>query len=192
MNILHLDSSINGENSASRTLSAAIVHELRKAEPGARLTYRDLVRDPLDHLTLPGFATEQSQQALSEFMAADTIVIGTGMYNLSIPTQLKAWFDRVAIAGQTFRYTENGPQGLAVGKRVIVALARGGFYGADSPARTLDHAESYIAAFFSFLGVTDVRFVIAEGLNVSPEQRRAALDLAHAELRQIYGRRAAA
>ena len=126
MNILHLDSSITGENSASRALSAAIVRELTDADPAAQVVYRDLVGEPLDHLTLPGFGTEASQQALAEFQAADLVVIGAPMYNFTVPTQLKAWLDRVLIAGQTFRYTETGAEGLAGDKQVIVALARGG------------------------------------------------------------------
>lgn len=182
MNILHLDSSITGENSASRPLSAAIVGELVAADPAASVTYHDLVADPLDHLTLPGFATDASQDALARFLAADVVVIGAGMYNLSIPSQLKAWFDRVMIAGQTFRYTEAGPVGLAGDKRAIVALARGGLYGEGSPARAVEHAERYIADALAFMGLTDVRFVIAEGLAIGPEAREAALAAAHAEV----------
>jgi FMN-dependent NADH-azoreductase len=185
MNILHIDSSITGDNSASRALSAAIVAELVAADPAAAVTYRDLVADPLDHLTLPGFASEQSQAAMAAFQAADVIVIGAGMYNLSIPSQLKAWFDRIMIAGQTFRYTESGPVGLAGAKRAIVALARGGMYGEDSPARSVEHAERYIADVLAFMGITAPHFVIVEGLAISPEARAAALAAAHAEVASL-------
>ena len=185
MNILHLDSSITGENSASRALSAAIVTELVAAEPEATVTYRDLVAEPLEHLTLPGFTSEQSQQAMADFKAANVVVIGAGMYNLSIPTQLKAWFDRIMIAGQTFRYTENGPIGLAGDKHAIVALTRGGHYGPESASRAVEHAERYIADVLAFIGITKPRFVIAEGLAVSPEARKAAMAAADAEVRAI-------
>ncbi|MFL6729370.1 MAG: FMN-dependent NADH-azoreductase [Sphingomicrobium sp.] len=167
MTILHLDSSISGEASASRELSAKIVDQLKTAQWGERIVYRDLAADPLPHLTLDAFA---DTSVLDEFLAADTIVIGAPMYNFTVPTQLKAWIDRIAIAGTTFRYTENGPEGLAGGRRVIVALARGGFYGVDSPAAALEHVETYLRGLFKFIGI-EPEFVIAEGLGVSPEQR---------------------
>ncbi|MFL6801613.1 MAG: FMN-dependent NADH-azoreductase [Sphingomicrobium sp.] len=167
MTILHLDSSISGEASASRELSAKIVDQLKTAQWGERIVYRDLAADPLPHLTLDAFA---DTSVLDEFLAADTIVIGAPMYNFTVPTQLKAWIDRIAIAGTTFRYTENGPEGLAGGRRVIVALARGGFYGVDSPAAALEHVETYLRGLFNFIGI-EPEFVIAEGLGVSPEQR---------------------
>lgn len=185
MNILHLDSSITGENSASRALTAAVVRELTDADPAARVTYRDLVADPLDHLTLPGFGTAASQAALAEFQAADVIVIGAAMYNFTVPTQLKAWFDRVLIAGQTFRYTENGPVGLAGDKQVIVVLARGGLYGEGAPQRAIEHAERYIADVLAFIGITEPRFVIAEGLALGDDARAAALEAALGTVREI-------
>ena len=167
MTILHLDSSISGETSASRELSTKIVDQLKNAQWGEKIVYRDLAADPLPHLTLDAFA---DTSVLDEFLAADTIVIGAPMYNFTVPTQLKAWIDRIAIAGKTFRYTENGPEGLAGGRRVIVALARGGFYGADSPAAALEHVETYLRGLFNFIGI-EPEFVIAEGLGMSPEQR---------------------
>ncbi|MFM5893353.1 MAG: FMN-dependent NADH-azoreductase [Novosphingobium sp.] len=186
MNILHIDSSITGENSASRTLSAAIVSELVADQPDAQIAYRDLVAQPLDHLTLGEFGTPGALEVMAQFKAADTIVLGTGMYNLSVPSQLKAWFDRIMIAGETFKYTESGPQGLAGGKRVIVALARGGFYGAESGARDFEFAERYIASVFDFIGVTDIRFIIAEGIAVGPEQRAAAVADAHRQIAELF------
>ena len=177
MTILHLDSSISGETSASRELSTKIVDQLKNAQWGEKIVYRDLAADPLPHLTLDAFA---DTSVLDEFLAADTIVIGAPMYNFTVPTQLKAWIDRIAIAGKTFRYTENGPEGLAGGRRVIVALARGGFYGADSPAAALEHVETYLRGLFNFIGI-EPEFVIAEGLGVSPEQRANAIEQALGE-----------
>jgi len=172
--ILHLDSSINGDNSASRVLSAKILEQLKTAQWGEQIVYRDLAADPLPHLTLDAFA---DTTVLDEFLAADTIVIGAPMYNFGIPSQLKAWFDRIAIAGKTFRYTETGPEGLAGGKRVIIALARGGFYGEGQPAAGFEFVERYLKAAFNFLGI-EPEFVLAEGLAVSPEQREESLGLA--------------
>ena len=192
MTILHIDSSITGENSVSRELSAAIVRELQAADPGAQVVYRDLAADPLDHLTLAGFASDESRAALEEFKAADTIVIGAGFYNFSIPSQLKAWFDRILVAGETFRYTESGPEGLAGDKTVIVALARGGFYGEESPMRSIEHAESYMKAALGFIGIANPRFVIAEGIAIGPEQRASSLAQAHRQVPEAAARALAA
>jgi len=175
MNILHLDSSITGEQSASRTISAAVVRALTAAEPSAQVTYRDLVAEPLPHLTLPEFGSASARAELDAFHAADVIVIGAGMYNLSLPSQLKAWIDRIMVAGETFRYTETGPQGLAGGKRAIVALARGGLYGEDSPARAVEHAERYLRDVLAFIGITDPEFIVAEGIALGEQARADAL-----------------
>jgi FMN-dependent NADH-azoreductase len=168
--ILHIDASINGENSASRAISGSIVEQLRGGA-GDRLVYRDLAREPLAHLTLDSFA---DTSVLDEFMAADTVVIGAPMYNFTLPSQLKAWIDRILVAGTTFRYTADGPQGLAGGKRVIIALARGGIYDAGSPAAALEHLESYLRGVFNFIGI-DPEFVAADGLAIGPEQRDSAI-----------------
>jgi FMN-dependent NADH-azoreductase len=170
---LHIDSSINGDNSASRAISRSIVDQLATD----RLIYRDLVADPLPHLTLDAFA---DSSVLDEFLAADTLVIGAPMYNFTLPSQLKAWIDRILVAGRTFRYTENGPEGLAGGKRVIVALARGGVYDAGSPAASLEHLESYLRGIFNFIGI-EPEFVAADGLNFGPDQREASLSAALGE-----------
>jgi FMN-dependent NADH-azoreductase len=175
--ILHIDASINGENSASRAISRSIVDQLTIERGGADIVYRDLAAEPLPHLTLAAFA---DTSVLDEFLRADTIVIGAPMYNFTLPTQLKAWIDRIVIAGKTFRYTENGPQGLARGKRVIVALARGGFYDTGSPASALEHLESYLRGIFNFIGI-DPEFVTADGLSVSPEQRDRSIKVALGE-----------
>jgi len=102
------------------------------------------------------------------------VVIGAPMYNFTLPTQLKAWLDRILVAGKTFRYTETGPEGLAGGKRVIVALARGGFYDAGSPAASLEHLETYLRGVFNFIGI-EPEFVAADGLAVGPEQRESSV-----------------
>ncbi|HEY6661731.1 MAG TPA: NAD(P)H-dependent oxidoreductase [Sphingomicrobium sp.] len=177
MTILHLDSSISGETSASRELSTKIVDQLKNAQWGEKIVYRDLAADPLPHLTLDAFA---DTSVLDEFLAADTIVIGAPMYNFTVPTQLKAWIDRIAIAGKTFRYTENGPNGLAGGKRVIIALARGGFYSEGAPSAAFEFVERYLKAAFNFIGI-EPEFVVAEGLAVSPEQREQSIKQALGE-----------
>jgi len=182
MNLLHIDSSVLGEHSASRALSAAIVARLRAEEPGLHVAYRDLAAQSLPHFT-PMLAesdpcARRNAELLDEFLAADVVVIGAPMYNFTIPSQLKAWIDRVLSAGKTFRYTENGPEGLAGGKRVIIASARGGVYS-EGAAKTLDFQETYLRHVFGFMGIHDVEFVRAEGLNLGAEQREAALRSAH-------------
>ena len=181
MTILHLDSSISGDNSASRALSAKIVDQLVAAHPDASVINRDLVVEPLPHLTLDAFA---DSAVLDEFLGAGTVVIGAPMYNFTLPTQLKAWLDRILVAGSTFRYTDSGPEGLAGGKRVIIALTRGGFYGEGSPAASLEHLETYLRGVFQFIGITP-EFVSADGLAVSPEQRASALAQALGETERL-------
>ena len=177
MTILHIDSSITGEASASRAISRSIIDRLRGQNPNAQVTVRDLVAQPLPHLTLPSM---NDQDVLEEFLAAETIVIGAPMYNFTLPTQLKAWLDRILIAGKTFRYTAEGPEGLAGGRRVIIALARGGIYDAGSPAAALEHLETYLRGVFNFIGI-DPEFVAADGLNISPEQREVSIHQALGE-----------
>ena len=167
MTILHIDSSITGENSVSRILTRRIVDQLRAGDGDVHVVQRDLVAQPLDHLTLDAFA---DSAVLDEFLDADTVVIGAPMYNFTLSSQLKSWLDRILVAGKTFRYTANGPEGLAGDKRVIVALSRGGFYDANSPAASLEHLESYLRGVFNFIGI-DPEFVAADGLAISPEQR---------------------
>ena len=177
MTILRIDSSINGENSASRHLTDSIVEQLRATNWGEQLVTRDLVANPLPHLTFDAFA---DSSVLDEFLAADIVVIGAPMYNFGIPSQLKAWIDRIAIAGKTFRYTETGPEGLAGGKRVIIALARGGFYSKGTPTAEFEFVERYLKAAFNFLGI-EPEFVLAEGLAISPEHREQSLQQALGE-----------
>lgn len=189
MKLLHLDSSVLGPHSVSRQVSAAIVDRLRQATPSLDLTYRDLTQTPLAHLSGSHLAAAQgapapaelrpdlaaSAAALDEFLAADIVVIGAPMYNFTIPSQLKAWIDRVLVAGKTFKYDANGPQGLAAGKRVLVAISRGGYYGAGSPAAALEHLESYLRGVFGFMGIHDPEFIVADGIQVGPEHREKSL-----------------
>ena len=171
MTVLKIDSSITGENSVSRILTDRIVHQVRASDPSASLVERDLVAKPLGHLTLEDFA---DSTVLEEFLDADTVVIGAPMYNFTLSTQLKSWIDRILIAGRTFRYTATGPEGLAGGKRVIIALARGGFYDSNSPAASLEHLETYLRGVFNFIGI-EPEFVAADGIAVSPEQREQSI-----------------
>jgi len=175
--ILHIDSSISGDNSASRQLTTSLVERLKRAQPGDDVVYRDLAASPLPHLTLDQFA---DTSVLDEFLAADTIVVGAPMYNFTLSTQLKAWIDRLMVAGRTFRYTENGPEGLAGGRRVIFAIARGGIYSGGAPAAALEHLESYLRGVFNFMGI-EPEFVIAEGLNLGAEQREQSISQALGE-----------
>lgn len=181
MTILHIDSSITGEASVSRQLTSSIIAKLGRQQPAAKIVRRDLVADPLAHLTLDAFADSST---MDEFLAADTIVIGAPMYNFTLSTQLKAWLDRILIAGQTFRYTAEGPEGLAGGKRVIVAMARGGIYDAGSPAAALEHLESYLRGVFNFIGI-EPEFVAADGLNISPEQKETSVRAALGETMRL-------
>jgi FMN-dependent NADH-azoreductase len=190
MTLLHIDSSVLGSRSVSRQVSAAIVDRLLQTTPGLDIVYRDLTATPLSHLsgshlaaakgTPPTDPTTQqdlaaSQAVLDEFLRADIIVLGAPMYNFTIPSQLKAWIDRIVVAGKTFKYGAQGPEGLAGNKRVIVAISRGGFYGPGTPAAALEHLETYLRGIFGFIGVTRLEFISADGIQVGPEHREKAL-----------------
>ena len=184
MKLLHIDSSALADNSVTRQLTAAIVARWQDEMPGLEVTYRDLDAAPLPHLTGPVLAkvdpavAEASEEALRQFLEADVVVIGAPMYNFGIPSTLKAWIDRIAVAGRTFRYTEKGPEGLAGNKKVIIASGRGGIHsGAAS-----DFQEPYLKFVLGFLGITDVEFVRAEGVNYSPQHRTDALASALASI----------
>jgi FMN-dependent NADH-azoreductase len=204
MKLLHLDSSILGGNSASRQVSAAIVDQLAKATPNLDIVYRDLAAAPLSHLSGEHLAARQgavpespaiqedvaaSQAVLDEFLGADIVVIGAPMYNFGIPSQLKAWIDRILVAGKTFRYGAGGPEGLAGNKYVIIAISRGGLYGAGMPAAAFEHVETYLRGVFGFIGVTNLEIIVAEGLQVGPEQRQKAM---HGALQAVTELRAPA
>jgi FMN-dependent NADH-azoreductase len=200
MKLLHIDASILGPNSASRQVSAAIVARLMAATPALKVTYRDLGAEPLAHLSglhmaaaqgvvpeAPAFQKDlaASQTALGDFLAADIVVIGAPMYNFAVPSQLKAWIDRIVVAGKTFRYSPQGAAGLAGDKRVVVALSRGNFYGPGAPAAAFEHVETYLRTVFGFIGVTRLEFIVAEGLQVGPEHREKGLASAFAAVEAL-------
>lgn len=196
--LLHIDSSILGGNSVSRQLTAQIVASWRAAHPAIEVSYLDLAVDTPSHLSAEslGFRAPAgaelneaqkrengvSEALVSQFMASDVIVVGAPLYNFAIPSQLKAWLDRVAQAGRTFKYTENGPVGLAGGKTVIVASTRGGMYSTSDAGNAMEHQESYLKTMFGFFGVTDVRFVRAEGLAMGDAAKAAALAAAELDI----------
>ncbi len=198
--LLHLDSSVLGAASVSRRLTSEIVLRHQALHPGIEVMSRDLAADPALHLSgahLAAFQGSASEDALinadlvkgnaymDELFAADILVIGAPMYNLSIPTPLKAWIDRIAVAGQTFRYTAGGPEGLLKNKKAFIASTRGGVYSAGSPAAALEHQESYLIGLLAFLGVTDVTVVRAEGMALGPEAKEAAVARALEEIAAI-------
>jgi FMN-dependent NADH-azoreductase len=192
MKILHIDSSIQRDQSASRQLTAHAVEGLRIQYPNAVVIYHDLAREPIAHLSAEvlgarfdaasvdtlGVDTRNdidvSERALAEFLAADAIVIGAPMYNFSIPSQLKAWIDRISVAGRTFRYSAAGPEGLAKGKKIVIASSRGGVYSEGAFA-FMDHQETYLRGVFNFLGVTDIEFIRAEGYAHDADRRAQAV-----------------
>ena len=188
MKLLHIDSSILGDNSASRQLSAGVVKAWQAAEPGVQVTYRDVAAEGINHFsgaTLGALGTpaeqrsaaqqqeaELSAKTLAEFLAADAVVIAAPMYNFTIPTQLKAWIDRIAVAGQTFRYTEAGPEGLCGNKKAIIVSTSGGLHAGQ--ATGVAH-EDYLKVLLGFLGITDIEFVRAHGLAYGDEFRTKSL-----------------
>ncbi|MFO1312389.1 MAG: FMN-dependent NADH-azoreductase [Burkholderiales bacterium] len=194
MNILQINSSARREGSHSTRLADRIVARLRDADPEAALVVRDLSATPhpvLDEAALDALFTPPSQRTaaqaarvalddalIAEISAADVVVLGVPMYNFGVPAQLKNWIDAISRAGVTFRYGAQGPVGLLTGKKVYVALARGGRYR-DTPA---DSQVPYLATVLAFLGMTDVRFVYAEGLAMGADAERDALAAAYAEI----------
>jgi FMN-dependent NADH-azoreductase len=185
MNVLHIDSSVLGDNSVTRELSSAIVADLRQSTPNLTVTHRDLDIDAIPHLTgatlmkVDAVQAESSEATLQQFLDADVVVIGAPMYNFSIPSTLKAWIDRILVAGRTFSYSETGPKGLISGKKVLIASGRGSLFGENNPA---DFQEKYLKQVFSFIGLDDVQFVRAEGIAYSPQHRIDALAAAHATI----------
>jgi len=194
MRILQINSSARREGSHSTRLAARLVERLRAAHPAATLTVRDLTATPhpvLDESALSALFTPESQRTaeqvervalddalIAEIQAADVVVIGVPMYNFGVPVQLKNWIDAIARAGTTFRYTASGPEGLLKGKKVYVALARGGRYR-NTPA---DTQVPYLSTVFTFLGMTDVRYVYAEGLSMGADAEREGIRIAHQEI----------
>ncbi|MEJ1961998.1 MAG: FMN-dependent NADH-azoreductase [Gammaproteobacteria bacterium] len=204
MNILHIDASPLGSASISRQLSAAVVERLKRDNPAATVIHRDLTATPISHLSgeviqvlrpAPGSApptaptlraeADQTDALISELLGADVLVFGVPMINFSIPSQLKAWIDRVAQAGRTFRYTAAGPEGLAVGKKAIIVSTRGGFYAGTAYETAMDHQEAYLRTVLNFLGITDVTYVRAEGIAVSAEKKQEALVSATRQIAEL-------
>jgi FMN-dependent NADH-azoreductase len=192
MKLLHIDSSILSANSVSRQLTKDTVTQWVSTHPGTTVEYLDLAVSTPSHLSaeslgfrMPAGAADLtdgqkrenaiSEALVSQFLAADVIVVGAPLYNFSIPSQLKAWIDRIAQVGRTFKYTETGPQGLAGGKTVIVASTRGGVYSTSEGGRAMEHQESYLQTVFGFLGITDVRFVRAEGVAMGEVKKAEAM-----------------
>ncbi len=189
MNILHIDASASDSaTSHTRRLSSELVERLKTVNPGATIVYRDLVADQLPHVDMTirhAWTTEdigdtklaetmaRSRVLVDELKAADVVVVGSPMYNFTVPSTLKAWIDHVAIAGQTFSYTAEGPRGLLSGK-VYLVLSSGGVYS-QGPFAAYDHLSTYLKAIFNFLGILDVEVIRAEGIAYGPEQDQAAM-----------------
>jgi FMN-dependent NADH-azoreductase len=200
MKLLHIDSSILSDNSVSRQLTQTVVDQWRLVHPEVLVTYRDLAAeapghlsteilgagavDPAEHSPLQREQAALGEALLDEFLAAGVIVIGAPMYNFSVPSQLKAWLDRVLVKGCTFKYAANGPVGLATGKRAVIVSSRGGVYAPGSPAQVMDHQESYLKVALGFVGITNVGIIRAEGVNM-PALRDQALTAARREIRQL-------
>ena len=178
MKLLHIDSSVLGAQSASRELTAAVVARWRAAQPGLEVIRRDLDAAPVPHLSLAALSGSDAEQAAltaalqQELFDANVLVIGAPMYNFAVPSTLRAWIDRVVVAGKTFRYGPNGVEGLAGGRRAIIVSSRGGAYGEHSPA---DFQEGYLRQVLGFIGITDVQIVRAEGIATSTIGRDQAM-----------------
>jgi len=197
MRILHLDSGLFAEQSVTRALSADIVARLNAKNSDADVVYRDLIADPIAHLDatiiLAGGKdkearneheqrqVELTETLLDELFTADVLVIAVPMYNFTIPSQLKAWFDRVLQAGRTFKYTDSGAQGLVTGKTVYLASSRGGVYS-EGPAAAIEHQESYVTAALNFIGITDIQVIRAEGVNLGEEAKETAIRAAKQQI----------
>lgn len=198
-NLLQINASIFTDNGQSTQLADRFVTDWLAAHPGATVTVRDVAENPVPHLTAQRFgaflakpeertAEQQevvdfSDRLIGELREADVLVLGLPMYNLGIPSMLKAYFDHVARAGATFKYTENGPVGLLSGKKAYVFATRGGAY-AGTP---LDTQTTYVRNFLGFIGITDVEFVYAEKLAMGEDSKQDALQKAQAAISQIAG-----
>lgn len=200
--LLHIDSAITGDASFSRRLSQRIVNHFQRNQPDITVEYLDLAQNAPSHLSIEslgfrlGLEDEKltdaqrrenqiTIQLLQQFLNADIVVIGAPMYNFTIPSQLKAWIDRIAQAGHTFKYTENGPVGLAGGKQVVIASSRGGAYSISEQGQAMEHQESFLKVIFGFFGITDVRFVRAEGVNMGDAAIEQAMDEANRSIEEL-------
>ncbi|MCP1512195.1 MULTISPECIES: FMN-dependent NADH-azoreductase [Pseudomonas] len=196
-NVLIIESSARQQDSISRQLTRQFIGQWRAAHPADRISVRDVALNPVPHLDanlLGGWmkAAEQrnddeqisldrSNELTDELLAADVLVLAAPMYNFAIPSTLKAWLDHVLRAGVTFKYTPTGPQGLLTGKRAIVLTARGGIHtGASS-----DHQEPYLRQVMAFIGIHDVTFIHAEGVNLSGDFQEKGINHAKALIAQV-------
>lgn len=181
MNILHIDSSIMDTESVSKKLTAAVVAQLKQQHTDAEVTYLDLDQNPVGHLSgtaLMSPTAEQialSDRLIEQYLNADVLVLGVPMYNFTVPSTLKAWFDHVLVARRTFRYTAEGVEGLAGDKKVYLVSSRGGVYGDE---HALDFQEGFVRTALGFTGVTDIEVIRAEGVNLSPESKQQAISQA--------------
>ncbi|UMZ13614.1 FMN-dependent NADH-azoreductase [Pseudomonas sp. MPFS] len=195
--VLIIESSARQQDSVSRQLTQTFIQQWQAAHPADSITVRDLARNPVPHLDanlLGGWmkpaeqrsAAEQdslqrSDELTQELLDADVLVMAAPMYNFAIPSTLKAWLDHVLRAGVTFKYTQTGPQGLLTGKRAFVLTARGGIYAGSST----DHQEPYLRQVMAFIGIHDVQFIHAEGLNLGGDFHEKGLNQANARLAQV-------
>lgn len=195
MQILRIDSATTGEASVSRKLTDLIAAHFREKHPDAKWVERDFATDPLPHIDYittgairrPEEARDEAMKAafpaeravLDEFLASDIVILGVPMYNFSVPSSIKAWIDRLGVPGVTFKYSEAGPEGLAGGRRVIVASSRGGEYEMDGP---FEHQETYLRDVLGFIGVIDVEFIRAEKTGFGPEAVEQALTQAKEQI----------
>jgi len=198
MKLLHVDSSVLGAQSVSRQLTAETVAQWLARHPGTTVEHLDLATDAPNHFSADALGIKTGQQAqpteaqrrenkvserlVAQFLAADVIIVGAPLYNFTVPSQLKAWIDRLAQAGRTFKYTDKGAVGLAGGKTVIVVSSRGGIYSTSEGGRATEHQESYLQVVFGFFGITDVRFVRAEGVAMGDAPKAEALASARADI----------
>lgn len=201
--LLKIQASLFGDKGQSSQLADRFVERWSSEHPDGRVVVRDLSRNPLPHLTAERFQAflakpeertpeqqaiaNESDALIEEIQNADVIVFAVPMYNFSVPSTLRAYFDHIARAGITFRYTANGPEGLIKGKKAYVFIARGGVYVGDA-----DNQVPYLKQFLSFLGLTDVEFVIAHGLNISAESREQGLSAAHERIAELTSLQSAA
>lgn len=195
MQILRIDSATTGDQSVTRRLTDMMADHFARQNPGATMVVRDLVTNPLPHIdpittsairTPPethkdavAAAYPDERAVLDEFLSSDVIIIGAPMYNFSIPSQLKAWLDRLAVPGVTFRFSEEGPEGLAGGRKVVIASARGGSYQNDTMA---ENQESLLTTFFGFLGIEDIAFVRVENAAFGKETIDKGITTAKAQI----------
>jgi FMN-dependent NADH-azoreductase len=196
MKLLHIDSAITGEHSISRQISRAVVDKCLQEHPDLEITYRDLGKDPIGHMTgaafralcghaeLPAECAEEFQEAqeiLAEFSGADIMVFGIPMYNYSMSTNMRSYFDRLCLSSKTFRFTPQGHVGLLPDRPVIICSSRGSFYHEESPYGRWDHHEPYIRCLFDLMGITNLHFIHADGVALGEELRVSAITAAMQE-----------